>query len=215
MNAIVMAHLESLPFLEVAGHVWRKECDYTHVITNYGCPKKFAWADDVYEWHTDPKHKGIEHCRRLLLATEIASKMDGFTAVSEADGLVAHSFNYGSGALYGSAEQSNLTYREIIVEPYRPSTLFCPWVTDREGWVAIASILRGWLASEWLPDEGYADRVIAAAAYDCGLELRGIGFNRWPKLLPDDMDHVQNLVSMGKCPLIHAVKDIDHLAWFE
>jgi hypothetical protein len=213
MNAIITIHAEALPFMDVAGPLWRKTCGHVTVITNPGCPDSFPWADEVYEWPNDPGHRGIEHCKRLLLGMEKASRMNGFTVLSEADGLLVHGYDFKPGFFYGSSIQSNLIYRKIIPNPYRPLTMFCPWVTDREGWVSMAAVLRGWISEGWVPDEGYADRVIAAAALDCGLSLVGAGFNRWPKLLPEDQCHVAALIESRQAPLIHAIKDVVNLAW--
>lgn len=213
MNAIITIHEASLPFMELAGPIWRKTCDQILVIANVGCPATYSWADQVSIWPRDPSHRGLEHCKRLFHGVEMASKLKGFTALSEADGLLAHDFNFQEGILYGSNVQSNLLYRKIIPDPYREQTLFCPWVTNQEGWISIAAVVRGWLARGWLPDEGYADRVISAAAIDCGLSLSSAGFNRWPKVLPEDRQGVSEMLKLRVSPLIHAIKDAEHLEW--
>lgn len=214
MNAIITVHIGSLPFMDEAGYLWRKTCDHIVAITNPDCPDSFHWADEVLPWSSDPGHRGLEHCSRLLLGMEKASRMEGFTVLSEADGLLVHPFPFKTGFLYGSGIQSNLIHRRIIPNPYRPQTMFCPWVTNREGWTAMAAILRGWISDGWVPDEGYADRVVAASALDCGLNLSGVGFNRWPKLLPGDRMNLEKRIRVRQAPLIHAIKEAEHLAWF-
>jgi hypothetical protein len=213
INAIVMLHRGSLDLMDVAGPLWAANGRRVIAVANHDCPRDYPWAERVIVWDTDPGHIGHEHCKRLLAAVDEAARLEGPTAISEADGFLVHDFPVEPGCFYGSERFDTRKTKSIIASPYCEISAFCPWVTDQAGWQAIAKVMRAWCDSENFPDQGYADRVITAAAVDSGLKVNGIGYNRFPCILPSDKEALQAAVSAGKSPLVHGIKAPDVLEW--
>lgn len=209
MDSVVLLHPGGLPLARILSPVWRSVSRRVVAIVSPDCPTCLPWADWVHVWHAEVGRKGFEHCRRLLEAIRYASEMEGPTAIMEHDSMVCAPFPVRNGVLYGSEVFNAQKNRKGVKSPLATRSAFCPWVADRETWIKIRSVVERWISAGHIPDSGYADRVISAAAQTAGIELEGIGFNRWPALTEEDEAALVVLFEQRECLLLHGLKNLD------
>ena len=210
LNAVVMVHKGQAHLADHFGPVWRHFGKRVVALDNADCPRKYAWADEVKTWPSDPGHHGIEQVRRHLEAVRLASRMTGPTAILEPDALVIAQMKVEEGVLYGSRLWDALDFKD---QGFYVNRWFVhpPYVATQKTWLAIAEILEWWCKKKQISDDGQSDRIICLAAQCCrpGIQIEGVGFSR-NTVKHEDLDELYAAIKKG-VPIIHGIKNAEFL----
>ena len=193
------------------GDVWRRYGERVVVVDNADCGSHvYAWADEVITWPKDPGHNGLEQCRRHLRCAEVAAGLPGVTALLEGDAFVTRDdFEVLPDVFYGSRLWDAWSFRDVK-NPVCRWFVHPPYVADQPTWGKIAEVLRWWLKSGRICDDGHSDRVLCIAAQAAQVRVVGIGWSR-NTVTDKDAASLTEALAAG-VPLIHGVKDVRYVA---
>ena len=111
--------------------------------------------------------------------------------------------------VYGSRLWDAWSFRDVK-NPVCRWFVHPPYVADQPTWGKIAEVLRWWLKSGRVCDDGHSDRVLCIAAQAAQVRVVGIGWSR-NTVTDADAESLAAALAAG-VPLIHGVKDVRYVA---